>query len=241
MLLRMKRLGLLSIAFALSCNSASDGDTDTEGNSGGGSGDTDNATTETATITASDSANTETASGSAATGEGSSSTSDASSSEGSSSEGSSSSASGIDSSSGESGSTGGIGPQQLCESTDGTWEPNACGDYVCGLPNDCEAVIPGCNCGQDANFVEGEGCVAADICTTFDCGEELQCVTALQYCTITSPPVKGAALVYECLSMPEACTDEVDCTCLQAELMLPLLSFCNEPTPDGLIVELFEA
>lgn len=32
-------------------------------------------------------------------------------------------------------------------------------DYLCGLPPACTAVIPGCDCGSDANFVPGAGCV----------------------------------------------------------------------------------
>ena len=238
MLHRMKRLGLVAIALTLGCNTTSDGDTDTDGNSGGASSasETDNVTTETATVTASDSANTETASGSATTDDESSSTSVGSSSS-SSSVGSSSSSSSEGSSS--SSSTGELGPQDLCESTDGTWEPNTCGDYLCGIPNDCEAIIPGCDCGQDANFVEGEGCVPDDACSTFDCGDELQCVTAAQYCMATFPGVKGAPTTYECQTMPDACADSVDCVCLVAELMLPPPAICDEPTPDGLVVQVF--
>jgi len=53
----------------------------------------------------------------------------------------------------------------LCESTGGTWDETACGDYMCGVPNDCRAVIPGCDCGFGQNFVDGSGCAADDGCT----------------------------------------------------------------------------
>lgn len=243
MLHGMKRLGLLAIALALGCNATSDGDTDTDGNSGGGSSaaETEDVPTETATATESDSANTESASGATTDGT-SSSTGDASSGEESSSSGSGSD-SGSSSTGGTSGSssssTGDLGPQDLCEATDGTWEPAACGDYVCGIPNACEAIIPGCDCGQDANFVEGEGCVPDDACATFDCGDELECLTVAQYCLATFPGVKGAPITYECLPMPDACAASIDCVCLAAELMLPPPPVCNEPVPDGLVVQIF--
>lgn len=239
MLHRMKRLGLFAIALALGCNTTSDGDTDTDGNSGGGStvSDTEDGT-ETATDTVTDSANTETASGSATTEAASTSTTDASdsSSSGSSSTGGSSSSG---SSSSGSSSTGELGPQALCEATAGTWDPTACGDYVCGIPNDCEALIPGCDCGQDANFVEGEGCVADDVCSTFECGDALECAVAAEYCIATFPGVKGAPITYACQPMPEECSDSVDCVCLTMALMLPPPPICDEPVPDGLVVQVF--
>jgi hypothetical protein len=40
----------------------------------------------------------------------------------------------------------------LCESTGGVWESGSCGHYTCGQPPDCDAIIPGCNCGPDGNF-----------------------------------------------------------------------------------------
>lgn len=233
MLRVMKRLGLLAIAVSLGCNTTSDGDTDTDGNSGGGSSATDTVTTGTATATESETANTETASGSGATTDATStSTTDASSS---STEGSSSSEGG--SSSESSSSTGDLGPQGLCEATDGTWDPNACGDSFCGIPNDCEAVIPGCDCGPNANFVEDEGCVADDACTTFDCGDALQCTAVAQYCMVTFPGVKGAPIVYECQPMPDECADSIDCKCLTTALKIPPPAFCEEPVPDGLLVQ----
>ncbi len=240
MLQRMKRLGLLAIVATLGCNTTSDGDTDTDGGSGGGGGVSETEdVTETVTDTVTDSANTETASGSATTNDASTSTSDASSSsEGSGSSSTSGSTSTQGTTTGDE-STGEPDPQALCESTEGTWEPTACGDYVCGIPNACQAIVPGCDCGQDANFVEDEGCVADDSCSTFDCGDKLQCVTAAQYCEGLFPGMKGAPTTYACEPMPASCVDSVDCLCLATALKLPPPVDCSEPTPDGLVIQLF--
>ena len=127
----------------------------------------------------------------------------------------------------------------LCESTDGTWEPGACGHYVCGIPNACEAIIPGCDCGPTANFIEDEGCVADDACVTFACGSKLECTAVAQYCVETFAGVKGAPTTYECLPMPDDCADSIDCNCLTTALMIPPPAFCEEPVPDGLVIRLF--
>ncbi|MBV1859200.1 MAG: hypothetical protein KUG77_12370 [Nannocystaceae bacterium] len=236
----MKRLGLLAIAVTLGCNTTSGGDTDTDGNSGGGSSasETEPGPTETATATESDSANTESASG-ATTDDASSSTTDASSGEGSSST-TDETTSSEGTTSSESSSTGDAGPQALCEATEGTWDAVACGHYTCGIPNDCEAVIPGCDCGQEAGFVDDEGCLPNDGCVLFDCGDDLQCVATGQYCLATLPGVKGAPVVYECLSMVDECVDSVDCTCLTTALKIPPPAICDEPVPGGLIVQAFQ-
>jgi hypothetical protein len=55
-------------------------------------------------------------------------------------------------------------PRLLCEATEGRWDEVSCGDYQCGVPNDCEAIIPGCDCGAGANFDAGRGCVEDPIC-----------------------------------------------------------------------------
>jgi hypothetical protein len=52
----------------------------------------------------------------------------------------------------------------LCESTGGTWEPAACGHRQCGLESDCDAVIPGCDCGPTQNFSAGLGCLTDPAC-----------------------------------------------------------------------------
>lgn len=54
----------------------------------------------------------------------------------------------------------------LCKTTGGTWDAGSCGHYVCGEMPACRAVIPGCDCGADANFVEGKGCVADPACAS---------------------------------------------------------------------------
>ena len=54
--------------------------------------------------------------------------------------------------------------QALCESTGGSWDQFSCGHYQCGEPSLCLAIIPGCDCGETANFVEGYGCKKDPIC-----------------------------------------------------------------------------
>jgi hypothetical protein len=57
-----------------------------------------------------------------------------------------------------------VSPADLCEQTGGTWDPGACYDYGCGEPNDCMAVIPGCDCGPLANYRYGLGCEEDPVC-----------------------------------------------------------------------------
>ena len=52
----------------------------------------------------------------------------------------------------------------LCENTGGTWDDGACGHYVCGDPNDCRALIPGCDCGAGETFADGVGCAVDPGC-----------------------------------------------------------------------------
>jgi len=52
----------------------------------------------------------------------------------------------------------------MCDYTDGVWDAGSCGHYHCGDPPDCEALIPGCDCGAGRSFVTGEGCVADASC-----------------------------------------------------------------------------
>ncbi len=52
----------------------------------------------------------------------------------------------------------------LCEDTGGRWDEGSCGHYSCGRPPLCDALIPGCDCGMDATFAEGAGCVADPGC-----------------------------------------------------------------------------
>ena len=53
----------------------------------------------------------------------------------------------------------GLNDKKLCVDTGGQWDPLACGDAKCGIPNPCEAIIPGCNCGPTESFQSGVGCV----------------------------------------------------------------------------------
>lgn len=55
--------------------------------------------------------------------------------------------------------------RQACEETAGTWAPQSCGHYVCGLPPNCAAVFPGCNCGAGRSF------------STLGCFDDPQCVS----------------------------------------------------------------
>ncbi|MBW2273034.1 MAG: hypothetical protein JRG96_07165 [Deltaproteobacteria bacterium] len=67
-----------------------------------------------------------------------------------------------------------IGEEHLCAHTDGEWDESSCGHYECGAFPDCDAVIPGCNCGPDSVFVEKRGCVE-DIACTGGCYSDEDC------------------------------------------------------------------
>lgn len=51
-----------------------------------------------------------------------------------------------------------LGEEALCQNSGGTWDPLSCGDYTCGAFPECDAIIPGCDCGPGRNFVPGIGC-----------------------------------------------------------------------------------
>lgn len=55
-------------------------------------------------------------------------------------------------------------PKTLCETTHGNWHTDTDGHYICGLPGVCDSATPGCNCGPEANFQEGLGCVPDNGC-----------------------------------------------------------------------------
>lgn len=219
-------------ALAVGCNS-SDEMMDSANNSGSGSSSGGSSSTTSDSESESETLETASASGS------SSSTTDASSSTTNASSSSTTDASSSSSSTGDasSSSTGALDPQGLCESTDGTWDETACDHYVCGQPNACEAIIPGCDCGPDANFVEGEGCVDDDACGTFACGDDLECSLNAEYCQAVNPGVKGGQVTYSCVDTPAACSDSVDCECLSTALAVP--SMCSEVEPGGLIIQVF--
>ncbi|MEM6994354.1 MAG: hypothetical protein AAF721_27820 [Myxococcota bacterium] len=133
------------------------------------------------------------------------------------------------------------GDEALCADTNGTWDDTACGHYECGVPNPCEALIPGCDCGAGANFVEGMGCMDDLKCSAeFDCGDALQCSIASEYCQSLTPGQKGGAIMYSCNDIPEACDDDVSCDCLEMQLVLPGgAGSCSGSGDVGLSVDLF--
>jgi hypothetical protein len=51
-----------------------------------------------------------------------------------------------------------ISPATLCQDTGGAWDEGSCGHYTCGMAPLCEALIPGCDCGDGRTFVDGDGC-----------------------------------------------------------------------------------
>ncbi|HIN86668.1 MAG TPA: hypothetical protein EYN06_09320, partial [Myxococcales bacterium] len=48
--------------------------------------------------------------------------------------------------------------EKLCTETGGSWLPDTCGDWKCGDPPACDAIIPGCNCGAKMSFDLEKGC-----------------------------------------------------------------------------------
>jgi hypothetical protein len=115
--------------------------------------------------------------------------------------------------------------ETLCTSTGGTWHPEACGNYTCGLPQDCAAVIPGCDCGALANFEAGAGCAADP-----SCAEAAECA-GLDYCACLGaaacvPVADPATAGGECLC-PSTCGpqfESLECDCSGSELL-----GCSEP------------
>lgn len=109
------------------------------------------------------------------------------------------------------------GEEALCEASGGGWVLETCGHFVCGLAQDCQAVIPGCDCGEHQVFVEGLGCQVGAECEPyeFDCGEEL-CLAPNHFCDVSIPGVKGPTN-YECIDMPVECEGNYSCACLDAQ------------------------
>jgi hypothetical protein len=132
--------------------------------------------------------------------------------------------------------------RQLCESTGGTWDETSCGHYDCGLPPDCEAIVPGCDCGPTMSFAEGLGCVEDPAClsATFPCGDMLECLQATEYCEIFVPGVPGP-WSYGCPPLPAACLGDATCACLEGEGVLGAKGDCVEPPGGGVQVTIFAA
>jgi hypothetical protein len=53
---------------------------------------------------------------------------------------------------------GGPSEETLCTTTGGFWDIYSCYHYWCGQFPDCDAIVPGCDCGAGRNFVDGLGC-----------------------------------------------------------------------------------
>ena len=111
--------------------------------------------------------------------------------------------------------------QELCEMSGGTWDPTSCGHYFCGLQPDCGAVDPGCDCGEDSNFIDGTGCVESVACDPFEfsCGPELSCDAPDEYCDVFIPGVKKAETTYNCAATPPECTIDYTCDCLEFDML----------------------
>ena len=56
-----------------------------------------------------------------------------------------------------------------CVETNGRWDDTSCGHYPCGQQPMCEALIPGCDCGEGRTFREGKGCVEDANCSGDPC------------------------------------------------------------------------
>jgi hypothetical protein len=107
--------------------------------------------------------------------------------------------------------------QDFCEDSGGVWDPTSCGHYFCGAMPDCAAIDPGCDCGVDANFISGEGCVESIACDPFEfgCGPDETCTAPDEFCDVFIPGVKGAETTYTCAATPMECTDDYTCDCLE--------------------------
>ena len=135
--------------------------------------------------------------------------------------------SGIESGTGS--TSGGGDDQQLCESTFGVWDEDSCDHYTCGFFPDCDAIVPGCDCGAGATFIDGVGCQPDETCPPleFYCGEELTCDAPGEYCDVFFPGVAGADPTWACVATDDACADDYTCECFEAEGLLPDEADCN--------------
>lgn len=104
--------------------------------------------------------------------------------------------------------------EKLCIDTGGSWDETSCGDYWCGIPPQCDAIIPGCNCGEGKIFDAELGCIESEecigVCFTYEecdwgqdclenyCKEIIECNTEklpdkdepadfYEFCVLTEP------------------------------------------------------
>lgn len=80
----------------------------------------------------------------------------------------------------------------LCEETGGVWDPRSCGHYECGEAPACDAVIPGCDCGEGQNFGAGIGCYEDPYCSGEEGREGEVCDPEASHCG------EGLACCYPC-------------------------------------------
>jgi hypothetical protein len=104
-------------------------------------------------------------------------------------------------------------PEDICESTGGTWVMGTCGHYGCGFPNDLACVSPGCDCGLLSNYDEASGCVYDASCAIRLEGEkcvgQAACRPGLSCCTYWSMIDTGFCQNPCCPDYPEC--DESGC------------------------------
>jgi len=99
----------------------------------------------------------------------------------------------------------GLTDEHVCEQTEGTWDPNSCGHYACGNPPDCDAVIPGCDCGLGKTFKDGIGCFEDATCQ--HPAEQVMCES-------TGGVWDLAACGHYTCGMPQACQSVIPgCDC----------------------------
>ena len=137
--------------------------------------------------------------------------------------------------------TGDLTEEGLCSISDGIWDDGACGHYVCGVPNACEALIPGCDCGPGRTFEIGFGCVEDLTCEgaiSFPCADGLPCTVDVEYCQITHPG-PGGPTQSSCPPMPRECAVAPSCACLESIDIVGPESDCSVGLEGGITVESF--
>jgi hypothetical protein len=103
----------------------------------------------------------------------------------------------------------------LCEASGGYWDEYSCGHYWCGMAPQCEALIPGCNCGYEMIFEPGQGCVVSEECYEGDgvdlcreTGGETTLGCTHYICGAPDPDIVCGLAVEVCDCGPERVFDE---------------------------------
>jgi hypothetical protein len=107
-----------------------------------------------------------------------------------------------------------LAAETLCNITQGEWDEISCEHYDCGQFPACDAIIPGCNCGPDRNFIEAVGCVQDPACrgSEDECRSDKDCASG-NYCN-PCPPDPTCPLCPACgppVCEPIACDFDEDC------------------------------